>query len=283
MAGGGYAVLLTSRGRAHCLSPSALGHPSTGGSALAGGGVGGFGGLPLGLAPVLASPGAPIELPSGPHARITAIAIGGDASEPRTRRRSERSARRAARCVHPAPLRQLCLRQPCLRQPCLRQPCLWQPCLRPCLSPCSRSPHGERLRHACWCCDLRQISMLWQASRQPVEQLKLVGAPSSRHPAQLARPPEPKGQAVREACLAREGRVEWQAVQLAGSPVRLLRAAALVGPPRRLVRRRAADKSTTLACHAAAIHQAQPSTVVAAWPPWSLPGGEQEHRAPQQE
>ena len=41
-----------------------------------GGGAGGFGGLPLGLAPALATPGERLVLPSGAYSRLSCLAIG---------------------------------------------------------------------------------------------------------------------------------------------------------------------------------------------------------------
>ena len=76
VAGGGYALVIQADGSALCISPHAPSRKAGGSGGGGGGGVGGFGGLPLGLAPPLANPGEPLRLPSGPNARIAAIALG---------------------------------------------------------------------------------------------------------------------------------------------------------------------------------------------------------------
>ena len=68
IAGGGYAITMLQDGGAMCLSIG------MGGST--GGGAGGFGGLPLGLAPALATPGERLVLPSGAYSRLSCLAIG---------------------------------------------------------------------------------------------------------------------------------------------------------------------------------------------------------------
>ena len=69
IAGGGYAIVMLADGGAVCLA--AGGGASAGG----GGGAGGFGGLPLGLAPPLATQGERLVLPTGGRARLACVAI----------------------------------------------------------------------------------------------------------------------------------------------------------------------------------------------------------------